>query len=424
MAYSLWQRIAVLQGVVVLSWSSMSPEVVHPDIIPLSEADLVAADAHLAESERAHGDVALLYPGMLEAQRIGEDLFRIVRHMPSAADTIHMDSRLMTPDSAEIGLDLKYMNDCLVRLKAGFNTASHVHPLVHEYRFIGALRKSGLVPPHVRISPAVRDSGSKEVEYKHGQFSTTIERKFSFSGLPDHQKCNQVGAETRFLSFDDIGIPVASYFDFASHIFTHEADRLIAIMSFGIQALRIVQKLHAYGVVHGGLNAASIRFRHERETWPAYDLRKDYLIFVDLQSSFLFRETESIADYTVIDSPPWHLVLRGLPKSRRDDVYAMAETLVNLVTEERLRARFEEKKGNIPELVELKQSYDMFDKKGISYHIGLGSPRHSLGREFLKTVRALKEDDEPPYDMLIKKLEEIVAALQKDRTAIISHIFG
>lgn len=367
-----------------------------------------------------------LYPGMLDAQLVSNDHFKFIRCVSQDDDFFHVDTHMKTPDDVFVGLDIKYLNDCRYRLDPSFKAGKFLHPMGHEYAFLKALEGKQLAPKAFLLSPPTLDSGALKQAYFHRSgVKHMIDRRFSFLNLPDPEECEKVGATTRFMAYEDIGISVYTFYDFNSHRFKSEVRRLRSIINLGIKVLELVAQLHRHGVVHGNINGGSIRSYENREDWSAYRQSSSTLILVDFHEAFTILDPAPIGNYNPVDAPPWHLG-GGVNRGMRDDVYAVAELLARLISDGGLNEKLmlADSEKDISRIRHVKETYELFSHKGLLYVLGLGSERFKVADEFMKTIRGMEEDRVPPYDELLGQLGKIKDILSKEGNGILADLFG
>jgi serine/threonine protein kinase len=319
-------------------------------------------------------------------------------------------------------MDLKYLNDCKYRTRKAFDRKKYIHPLVHEYLFYFALKQTGITPSVYRISLPTLDSGAAKQTYVYKSLKTVVERKFKFLNLPTPEVCEANGAETRFISYEDIGISAVSFFDYMRHRFMTERERLVMIFRLGVQAIRLVGALHANGISHGNVNGASIRFRESKNAWDDYSYFTDKVVLVDFHGAFLLGDDTPLADYEPQYAPPWHIGEKNT-KSMRDDIYPVAELMALLISEGSLGQHIGHIKDKQQELKTFKERLSLIHHRGILGSIGLGSKRYKASDEFMKVIVEMNEDEVPPYQALESKLLNLIEIVESDGDGFLSSLF-
>jgi len=371
------------------------------------------------------GNIAL-YPGMLDSQLVADLHFQLFRCVSQDDDFFHLESQMKTEDDVFVGLGIKYLNDCRYRLDPYFKPSQFIHPMAHEYAFLKALEKKELAPTAHWLSPPTADSGAvKQAYYYHSGIKQIIDRRFTFLNLPDSNECEKVGATTRFMTYENIGISVNAFYDYSKHRFKSEVERLRSIIDLGIKVMNLLAHLHRHGVVHGNIHGGSIRFRENKDDWSGYRYYKDDLTLVEFHEAFSILDPAPIGNYSPVDAPPWHLG-GGVKRGMRDDVYAVAELLARLISEGALNEQLmlADSDKHISRIRHVKNTYELFPQKGLLHHIGLGSDRVRVADEFMRTIRAMEENLIPPYDELLGHLGKLKVILSKEGNGFLAYIFG
>jgi len=406
--------------------SSSSDDIAMPVLASEVQTKLKHEVKNIIVDDGADTALVALYPGMLDAQLVSNDHFKFIRCVSQDDNYFHVDTHMKTPDDVFVGLDIKYLNDCSYRLDPSFQAGKFLHPLAYEYAFLKALEGKGLAPKAYLLSPPTPDSGALKQAYFHRSgVKHMIERRFPFLNLPNPEKCEKVVATTRFMAYEDIGISVYTFFDFNSHRFKSEVERLRSIINLGIKVLDLVDQLHRHGVVHGNINGGSIRSYENRADWSSYSESSSTLILVDFHEAFTILDPAPIGNYNHVDAPPWHLG-GGVKRGKRDDVYAVAELLARLISDGGLNEQLmlADSEKHIAGIRHVKDTYELFPNKGLLYFLGLGSERFRVADEFMKTIRGMEEDCDPPYGELLGHLGKMRDILSKEGNGILAYLFG
>ena len=200
--------------------------------------------------------------------------------------------------------------------------ASMMEPLVNDYKFRSFINDTAISVPVYFLSPptVLRDVASlpdhlaTEAVVAHPARVAGVRARFVLQGT--HSSTLEVMAENAGFLADPI-------------------DRIKTLLTVTFRALEKLERLHDRGVVHGGISASSIAV--EDEVFEVEDLDETEVILIDFEHASFFPDAREGYNGRrgVLLSSPWQLL--GAPAGPRDDVFALIETLAELLSDGHLR---------------------------------------------------------------------------------------
>ena len=337
---------------------------------------------------------------------------------------------------------VKYTNDCPLRLTQGVNRDPSMHPSVIEFKYYELLQHSGLVPKTYYLSPVAQFTG--DVSY---HVPKSVQTDYLVARLTE---CVDAGTEVRFIVQDLTGPSVHDYLDYMKKIsITKRGKRvsfLHACMKVGIKIIKLIEKLHAYGVAHGDMHFGNIMFKNPVKYYSEIDVDEAELVFIDLEMAVFFGSEfgkdikgNRNKDLVRMNLSPWQIMNERI--ARRDDVWRAIELLADALSQngfmkpvDRILAANLKIHGN---LTPYGDSYRAIEDQVclwyktseplFKYSIPLASgccngmgltvkdqnQVQNILEEIVHMLRAYKHpDNEPQYKLIIEKMNKALSVIQ------------
>ena len=225
---------------------------------------------------------------------------------------------------------VKYTSDCLDRLEGVVDPR---HPLAEEAKFLFALKSSGLVPETIYLSPASPLSVPTLQEAPARIMSQVLMAKYP--------ECYAARAEVRFMVQAKAGETVADYLLAVQN--KHGCDEsptyLKTVIDVGIKIVRVLERLHTMGIVHGDIHGGNILLRSPVADLAGLESKDVDLVLIDFGYASYFPDFIGSPAKVAAEKPSAfanpdmlsHWQLDGYRVGRRDDLYRAMEFLARLL---------------------------------------------------------------------------------------------
>jgi serine/threonine protein kinase len=210
--------------------------------------------------------------------------------------------------------------------------------LLHEFLMFKTLDTSGLSPHILYISdPLVLDESMTAVPAR--MESSYLRRNFA--------ECASKRAHIRYMLIEQVGPSVSKYFHWiqsdASLFSSTEFTRRVLVI--GKKIIRLLEPLHALGIVHGDVHSGNIAFRRRVDDFTEIDVDNDELVLLDFEFASFYPEGfgKKVESHDLTQErnlrlrpellSPWqNLNFRPGP---RDDVYRVMLMSANWISRQR-----------------------------------------------------------------------------------------
>lgn len=270
-----------------------------------------------------------------------------------------------------------------------------IHPLAREYWFMKAIEPLGIAPRALTLSKPVAMP----------EAAATCSARIAFNLKSDRWAlCHARGAQIRYLTTTHGGTSLSEI----SKTFPLRKLPLVRAMDIGIELIRILQKLHAVGVVHGDIHGGNVCEREGKLS--LIDFGK--ALFV---SQHGYSKDNMYGSFTFNHAylSPWEML--GFRPSFRDDVYRALLLVSFLVNGEPLLHRVIKRNAHVFELFNAKFGQNVFYLLGEDNFAGSGVAADKVVEIRLclsnvaKAVMQLHDsiDAQPDYVLIIEELTKV-----------------
>jgi hypothetical protein len=252
----------------------------------------------------------------------------------------HYRDEYGAPQSTGLDVIIKYTNTC-------GEYDSTKDPLREEYLILETIAGLGIAPEVWSLSLPIVPS---QLDWVSNDFRVDSRH---VRGISDHgASCSRRGAFLRAFIQERAGMEVSEY------IF-HKSSTLIMAIRIGLGTIRLLEKLHNAGFVHGDIHGGNVvvKDRHTKREDPELSLI-DFGLSKFFPSEFGSSESADPYSLTLSLLSPWHLASSRI--GRRDDLYRALELTVDLIRITSDMYTYLDSLS-VPELFQVKNSFDFFN---------------------------------------------------------------
>ena len=158
--------------------------------------------------------------------------------------------------------------ETVVKYQSNCYRTSEVHPVARDYFFLKRLENSHVSPRALYLS------GSASMPETEG-----IKTLFQMKG-DSREACASKGGSVRFMVVEKTGMNMFQY----ARSFPDGRVPIARAVSIGIQVIKLLQKIHALGIVHNDVHWGNVVFRNDAE--------ESEVMLIDFGRSFFAPEKE------------------------------------------------------------------------------------------------------------------------------------
>lgn len=233
-----------------------------------------------------------------------------------------------TPNDGIKRVIVKYTNNCME------SSPYDEHPLIKEYIITKYLGGYNLAPKAHFLSPA----GVLTGEIPFEQLASRIKSK-SIESVAGYSKCVNSNRQVRYIVQELVGPTWSNYFAYLSKLFSENKGAeaglktILSDLKIAISALRLVQKVHEWGIMHNDIHAGNIAFLD-----PSLEFSHIYknpssfeMVLIDFGMAKVFFDWKdswsSSHGLNPVLLSPWQLEASCTRSGPRDDVIRIIDSI-------------------------------------------------------------------------------------------------